>query len=154
MLVSSIKITSPCCVDWDQLRNIQQSHSPIKLKPMEASGWGRSYYCCIYGDMAYSGGVQGGQKAERVDAKTVVMRATNELQRSQRTWIRCGEQLGCFTCGLRMGRESHAWLQPGHLILSRQMGCKTSWPDMLSGCWILGGGYWREGVRPLSSLKF
>jgi hypothetical protein len=31
MLVSSIKITSRCLGDQDQLRNIQQLHSPIKF---------------------------------------------------------------------------------------------------------------------------
>jgi hypothetical protein len=37
-----------------------------------------------------------------------------------------------------MGRELHAWLQPGHLVFSRQTGCETHQPDMPSGWRILG----------------
>ncbi len=48
MLVSSIKITSLCCVDWDQSRNTRRSHSPMKLKPLEASGRGRLLCQCFF----------------------------------------------------------------------------------------------------------
>jgi hypothetical protein len=51
--------------------------------------------------------------------------------------------IGRPTGGLRMGRELHAWLQPGHLVLSRQMGCETHRLDTLSGWRILAGGYQR-----------
>jgi hypothetical protein len=37
------------------------------------------HHCGVCGDMAYFGGVQGGRTAKRVDAKTVVVGATNEL---------------------------------------------------------------------------
>jgi hypothetical protein len=37
------------------------------------------YYCRVCGDRAYSGGVQGRQMAERVDAKAVVAETTDEL---------------------------------------------------------------------------
>ncbi len=36
-------------------------------------------YCRVRGNMAYSGGVQGGQTAERVDAKTAMEGTTDEL---------------------------------------------------------------------------
>jgi hypothetical protein len=37
------------------------------------------HYCRVCDDTAYSGGMQGGQTAERVDAKTVVVGTTDEL---------------------------------------------------------------------------
>ncbi len=37
------------------------------------------HYCHVCGNTVYSGGMQGGQMAERVDAKTVVVATTNEL---------------------------------------------------------------------------
>jgi hypothetical protein len=50
--VSSIKSTSPCCNDRDRSRKVQQSHSPVKLEPLEAGGLGDhgdgvKFFLCI-----------------------------------------------------------------------------------------------------------
>ncbi len=47
MLVSSIKNYIAVSCRLKSLHNIRQSHSPIKLKLLEASGWGRSWYWCF-----------------------------------------------------------------------------------------------------------
>ena len=38
----------PCCTDYAQSRVVQQSHLPVKLKPLEASGRGRSWCRCFF----------------------------------------------------------------------------------------------------------
>jgi hypothetical protein len=40
MLVSSIKIASPCCNHHATLHALKQSHSPQNLEPLEAGSWG------------------------------------------------------------------------------------------------------------------
>jgi hypothetical protein len=47
LLVLSIKITSPCGNDRGQLRNVRRLHSPLKLEPLEASGWGGPWWSCF-----------------------------------------------------------------------------------------------------------
>ncbi len=99
------------------------------------------HHCGVCSNMAYFGGVQGRRTAKRVDAKTVVVGATDELLSSRCNWIQHEKQIGRPAGTLRMGRELHAWLQTGHLVLSRQMGCETQRPDMPRGWGILVGGY-------------
>ena len=40
MLISLEKIRSPCCRDNEPLYDVKRSHSPIKLKSLEAGGGG------------------------------------------------------------------------------------------------------------------
>jgi hypothetical protein len=39
-LVLLIKVTLPCYDDHDQLRDVRQLHSPVKLEPLEAGSLG------------------------------------------------------------------------------------------------------------------
>ena len=45
-LVSCKKIASPCCGGRDRSRDVRRSHSPVKLKPLEAGGR-RSWFRCF-----------------------------------------------------------------------------------------------------------
>ncbi len=46
-LFLSIKVTSPCCDDLDQSRNVRRLHSPVKLEPLEASSLGGPWWWCF-----------------------------------------------------------------------------------------------------------
>ncbi len=45
-LVARRKIVLPCCADRDQSRNVQRSHSPFELKPLEGGGMGGAWCRC------------------------------------------------------------------------------------------------------------
>ncbi len=46
-LVLSIKVTSPCCNDCDQSRDVRRLHSPVKLEPLEAGSLGGPWWWCF-----------------------------------------------------------------------------------------------------------
>ncbi len=47
-LVSLKNITSVCCGDRGQSRNVRQLHSPMQLKPLEGGGLGGSWCLCFF----------------------------------------------------------------------------------------------------------
>ncbi len=46
-LVLSMKVTSLCCNDCDQLRDVRWLHSPVNMEPLEAGGLGGPWWWCF-----------------------------------------------------------------------------------------------------------